>query len=196
MSNVDTYVDIIRKTIMDNARIISRSKIKALFDNERFKNIADFMISKLTRNDEISNKKLNAKISSRSRTGQISEKTLNDNASKIAIKLANLAKTKDLAIQNRSADSSTKDCDSDVLGEYENIVADQIPDECISKFEDEFNARINLIDKKSLKKLKSSGLLKKLFSSWMISLCALSCMVDCSGGDLNEIFGAGINLFE
>ena len=196
MSNIDTYVNIIRKTIMDNAKIISRNKIKALFDNERFKNIADSMISKLTRNDNIFNKDLNAKISSRSRTGQISEKTLNDNASKIAIKLANLAKTKDLAIQNRSADSSTKDCDSDVLGEYENIVADQIPDVCISKFEDEFNSRLNLIDKKSLKKLKSGGLLKKLFSSWTISLCALSCMVDCSGGDLNEIFGAGINLFE
>ena len=139
---------------------------------------------------------MNAKISNRSRTGQISEKTLNDNASKIAIQLANLAKTKGSEIQDRSANSSTKDCDSDVLGEYENIVADQIPDECISKFEDEFNSRLNLIDKKSLKKLKSSGLLKKLFSSWMISLCALSCMVDCSGGDLNEIFGAGINLFE
>ena len=196
MSNIDTYVNIIRKTIMDNAKIISRNKIKALFDNERFKNIADSMISKLTRNDNIFNKDLNAKISSRSRTGQISEKTLNDNASKIAIKLANLAKTKDLAIQNRSADSSTKDCDSDVLGEYENIVADQIPDECISKFEDEFNSRLNLIDKKSLKKLKSGGLLKKLFSSWTVSLCTLSCMVDCNGGDLNEIFGAGINLFE
>ena len=194
MSNIDTYVNIIRKTIMDNARIISRNKIKALFDNERFKNIADSMISKLTRNDDISNRKLNSKTSSR--IGQISEKTLNENVSKIAIKLAHLVKTKDSAIQNRSADSSSKDCDSNVLVEYENIVADQIPDECISKFEDEFNSRLNLIDKKSLKKLKSSGLLKKLFSSWTISLCTLSCMVDCSGGDLNEIFGAGINLFE
>lgn len=196
MSNIDTYVNIIRKTIMDNARIISRNKIKALFDNERFKNIADSMISKLIRNDDVFNIKLNAKISSRSRTEQISEKTLNDNASKIAMKLANLAQTKGSEIQDRSANSIVEDCDSDVLGEYENIVADQIPDECISKFEDEFNSRLNLIDKKSLKKLKSGGLLKKLFSSWMISLCTLSCMVDCSGGDLNEIFGAGINLFE
>lgn len=196
MSNIDTYVDIIRKTIMDNAKIISRNKIKALFDNERFKNIADSMISKLTRNDNIFNKDLNAKISSRSRTGQISEKTLNDNASKIAIKLANLAKTKGSEIQDRSVNSIVEDCDSDVLGEYESIVDDQIPDECISKFEDEFNSRLNLIDKKSLKKLKSGGLLKKLFSSWTVSLCTLSCMVDCNGGDLNEIFGAGINLFE
>ena len=67
MSNIDTYVNIIRKTIMDNAKIISRNKIKALFDNERFKNIADSMISKLTRNDNIFNKDLNAKISSRSK---------------------------------------------------------------------------------------------------------------------------------
>ena len=131
MSNIDTYVNIIRKTIMDNARIISRNKIKALFDNERFKNIADSMISKLTRNDDISNKELNAKISSHSRTGQISEKALNGNASKIAMKLANLAKTKGSEIQDRSANSIVEDCDSDVLGEYENIIADQIPDECI-----------------------------------------------------------------
>ena len=154
------------------------------------------MISKLTRNDDISNKELNAKMGSRSLTGQISEKTLKDNASRIAIKLANLAKTKDSAIQDRSANSSMEDCDSNVLEEYESIVDDQIPDECILEFEDEFNSRLNLIDKKSLKKLKSSGLLKKLFSSWTISLCTLSCMADCSGGDLNEIFGAGINLFE
>jgi uncharacterized membrane protein YheB (UPF0754 family) len=154
------------------------------------------MISKFATSVDIFNRKLNSKISGRSRTGQVLEKALNDNASKIAIKLANLAKTKGLAIQDRSANSIVEDCDSDVLEEYENIVADQIPEECISKFEDEFNSRLNLIDKKSLKKLKSSGLLKKLFSSWMISLCTLSCMVDCSGGDINEIFGAGINLFE
>ena len=36
MSNIDTYVNIIRKTIMDNAKIISRNKIKALFDTITF----------------------------------------------------------------------------------------------------------------------------------------------------------------
>ena len=134
MSNIDTYVNIIRKTIIDNARIISRNKIKALFDNERFKNIADSMIGNLTRNDDIFGKELNAKIGSRSLTGQILEKTLKDNASRIAIKLANLAKTKDSAIQDRSANSIVEDCDSDVLEEYESIVDDQIPDECILDF--------------------------------------------------------------
>ena len=125
-----------------------------------------------------------------------SKSIMNEIEAEIAIKLANLAKTKGSEIQDRSVNSIVEDCDSDVLGEYESIVDDQIPDECILEFEDEFNSRLNLIDKKSLKKLKSSGLLKKLFSSWTISLCTLSCMADCSGGDLNEIFGAGINLFE